>query len=128
MPETRWIDAQIRWNDVVVEPQSCNTGVEYDDFVGLDPFADPHPQETFVFAEQPTTTSDEDPPPTVVEIRLDGFKADADQVWQSTGLTLWSAARELSRYLLQHPDLVRSRATLEVRMEPCRFSHSWSPV
>jgi hypothetical protein len=86
----------------------------------LDPFADPHPQETFVFAEQP-------PPPLfdsihhpvknnnngttalndTINVRLDGYKADADQVWQSTGLTLWSAAWELSRYLLHHADLVR---------------------
>jgi hypothetical protein len=147
--ETRWIDAQIRWDDGVDDnaaivaaatvnnggPQQESAGEEDDDGAdALDPFfADPHPQETFVFAEQPPP-----PPPLsdsihhpgknnnngtkialnndIINVRLDGYKADADQVWQSTGLTLWSAAWELSRYLLHHAELVRpGRTILEVR-------------
>jgi hypothetical protein len=138
--ETRWIDAQIRWDDdaAVVAAASANNGPQSageeerevddhgaDEALLFDPFADPHPQETFVFAEQPPPPSDYSIHPVIdknknknnvmIDVRLDGYKADADQVWQSTGLTLWSAAWELSRYLLHHADLVRpGRTILEV--------------
>jgi hypothetical protein len=138
--ETRWIDAQIRWDDgddnaavtaaaVTVNngPQQSAGEEEEDDGADvLDPFADPHPQETFAFAEQPPLFDSIHHPVNnnngtalnndIINVRLDGYKADADQVWQSTGLTLWSAAWELSRYLLHHAELVRpGRTILEVR-------------
>jgi hypothetical protein len=111
--ETRWIDAQIRWDDVVepqemsgVERESVDDDDDDDAAVSqLDIFADPHPQETFVFTEQPPlsrTNSDNDDNTinNMIHVRLDGYKADSDAVWQSTGLTLWSAALSLAQYLL----------------------------
>jgi hypothetical protein len=129
--ETRWIDAQIRWDDVVVvEPQDEMSGLEReksvdddDDAAAADIFADPHPQETFVFTEQPpslsrTNSDNDDNNNNMIHVRLDGYKADSDAVWQSTGLTLWSAALALARYLLMHEGVVRPGQTiLEVRVK-----------
>jgi hypothetical protein len=127
-PETRWIDAQIRWDDVVEPPELSGVverekSVDNDDNVAPDIFADPHPQETFVFTEQPPplsrTNSDNDDNTinNMIHVRLDGYKADSDAVWQSTGLTLWTAAISLSRYLLmQYESVVRPGQTiLEVK-------------
>ena len=49
-----------------------------------------------------------------VDIRLRGYKTDADEVWQSTGLTLWRASDYLCRYQMENLRLFRNRRILEL--------------
>ena len=49
-----------------------------------------------------------------VDIRLRGYKTDADEVWQSTGLTLWRASDYLCRYQMENLPLFRNRRILEL--------------
>lgn len=82
----------------------------------LDPFADPDPTQDFTFeysipsthvstndtgvdnfnSNSCTTTGSK------VQIVVQGYKADSDETWESTGLTLWKATHSLNDYILQH--------------------------
>lgn len=69
---------------------------------------DPDPFEVFPFRfERP----DDDAP---IDITIRGYKTDADEVWQSTGLTLWRASDYLCRYQMEHLQLFRNKRTLEL--------------
>mmetsp|Transcript_3082 Transcript_3082/g.4724 ORF Transcript_3082/g.4724 Transcript_3082/m.4724 type:complete len:282 (-) Transcript_3082:236-1081(-) len=87
-----WTDDAIR---ELVDHGNNKNDDDDDDTEGafIDPFAvDPH--ETFDF----TFTKNE----AVIDIILEGYNADADQVWKSTGLTIWRAAELTCDYLVEH--------------------------
>jgi predicted nicotinamide N-methyase len=86
---------------------------------------DPDPFETFSFRfEIPPTREDRrgeegEAASTAVgggciDIQLRGYKTDADEVWQSTGLTLWRASEFLCRYQMENHVLFRNARTLEL--------------
>jgi predicted nicotinamide N-methyase len=85
----------------------------------LDPFADPNPGQEFTFEystgnvleeeeneEDTTTTTTKTTPLTksvdTVHVTVRGFKADSDETWESTGLTLWKATHSLNDYIQKH--------------------------
>ena len=84
----------------------------------MDPFKDPDPFQSFEFDFQYSSLAstyygsedsnddgddddDDDDENKVIHISLRGYKKDADQVWQSTGVTLWRASEYLCQYLLR---------------------------
>lgn len=90
----------------------------------LDPFKDPDPFETFDFTFGPNKQQKDDGEDgdhtTTIRISLRGYKKDSDQVWQSTGVTLWRASEHLCHYLVNQPTdppLLEGKRILEVR--PC---------
>ena len=109
----------------------------------IDPFKDQDPFDTFSFrypkrleyldttSSLPTTTAiaektddenDDDQGDTAscnewTEISVRGYKTDSDQVWQSTGLTLWQASTYLCEYMTKHATLFHHKRILEVRYE-----------
>jgi predicted nicotinamide N-methyase len=101
--ETHWTDDRIRWEGGLMdgddkdddEPDAHECPFE------LDIFADHHPQRTFTFPFRllSTTTSSSSP---WMDIHLEGYKQHSDQIWKSTGLTLWRAAETLCDYLIEH--------------------------
>lgn len=105
--ETRWTDARIRWPGDS-ERRDRNVGGDDDsddDDEGAlqDPFKDDDPTQTFTY-HFPIQTKNEDSnassAPTrsqqaIVDIEIRGYKDDSDEIWESTGLTVWRAAEHL---------------------------------
>ena len=106
--EIPWTDDRIRWvEDFQKEKNKPDDDdeeeeEEEEEVPFLDPFADPHPMQTFDFAF--ATTDNNDDNQTKIHVTVQGYKRNADAVWQSTGLTLWKAAEFLCRYLVQHQE------------------------
>jgi len=100
--ETKWTDACIRWEDE--EPPSKSEDEEEER--PWDPFADPDPTQSFDFEFQYKDSS--------IVISLEGYKADSDESWQSTGLTLWKASHILNDYLLKHASAWKGKNLLEL--------------
>jgi len=85
----------------------------------IDPFADPDPYDTFSFTfsknkneneqSSPTTTTPPPPQSKSIHIEIRGCKTDSEQVWKSTGLTIWPAAQFLCEYLMNHEYLLQNR-------------------
>jgi hypothetical protein len=130
--DIRWTDAQIRWPEDEVSRKETNEEEEDDDENPFDPFADPDPTEIFSFrfvtkrkksipATEPTEGATEDKTEDKTEnddesIRLEihGYKTESDQVWESTGLTLWKASKYLCDYMVLHANKLRGQRVLEV--------------
>jgi len=134
--DIRWTDAQIRWPDDKVPPGDDETNDDDDDESGnpFDPFADPDPTEVFKFrfvfenkkAKQSTTPimsetaieaakySDDDDESESINLNIHGYKTGSDEVWQSTGLTLWKASKYLCDYMVKHADELRGQRVLEL--------------
>lgn len=91
--ETKWTDDSIRWPEDNKNEKSGMDDAEEEERP-IDIFKDPDPTESFQFQ----FGIDGEP----VEIELNGFKSDSDEIWQSTGLTLWKASEYLCRYLVTH--------------------------
>ena len=80
----------------------------------LDPFADPNPVQEFTFKyntdarmereenQEDETTTSRSTSVHSVHVTVQGFKADSDETWESTGLTLWKATHTLNDYILKH--------------------------
>jgi hypothetical protein len=123
--ETRWTDAQIRWPDEEID-NSNNDDDESENGAPIDPFQDPDPFDTFAFrfphpsSTTSITTAGEEADDSnnnnnaFIDIALRGYKAESDQIWQSTGLTLWRAAQHLCEYLVNHVELLQNKRILEV--------------
>lgn len=80
----------------------------------FNPFKDPDPIKTFTYRfPRPLVHKFEDE--EFIEIKIRGYKSDADEVWQSTGVTLWRAATFLCEFMLKHFDLFQNKTVLEVR-------------
>lgn len=91
--ETTWIDAWIRW-----ERDSKETFIENDDEQAEEE-APVLPTETFSFTYPlPSSSSNNN---KNIDLELEGFPSDSEQIWNSTGLTLWPCSHYLCEYLLQ---------------------------
>ena len=78
---------------------------------------DPDPFELFSFQfERPPCCDDttEEKDNKVIDIQIRGYKKDADEVWQSTGLTLWRASDYLCQYQMENMQLFQNGRTLEL--------------
>jgi len=125
--EVQWTDDSIRWEGGLRVKTAGNDGdgdgdesSGEEDYV-IDPFKDPDPFElfSFQFERQDNTSSssisgsnDEGDKTTSIKIR--GYKKDADEVWQSTGLTLWKASDYLCQYQMDNLHLFQSKRILEL--------------
>lgn len=103
--EIAWTDACIRWEDEAA-PSDPNNDNEDEDEQAWDPFQDPDPTEEFSFNYH---VGDRE-----IRLNLTGYKADADQTWQSTGLTLWKASHTLNDYLVEHAQEWKGYRVLEL--------------
>lgn len=102
--ETPWIDAWIRWErdskDVVVD----ETEDSLDDDSSLPP-----PTETFFisyplspfFTQQQQEEENDDETKEMIHLEIQGFPSDSEQIWNSTGLTLWPSSHYLCEYMLE---------------------------
>ena len=50
----------------------------------------------------------------IIDVQIRGYKTDADEVWQSTGLTLWKASHYLCQYQMDHIQLFENKRILEL--------------
>ena len=106
--ETRWTDDRIRWEkDFINQDKKEEEEEEEEESAFIDPFKDPDPFHTFSFQFDVSGA-------TTIEIELRGYKTGADQVWQSTGLTLWKASEYLCKYMAANPELFQEKSVLEV--------------
>ena len=108
--ETPWIDAWVRWE--MGSKEIYSTTNEDDSTASLPP-----PTDTFSFrysrSDHGISRRGED---DAIELELRGFGSDTEQIWNSTGLTLWRSSRHLCEHLLQHANELESvDRILEVR-------------
>ena len=77
---------------------------------------DPDPFEIFNFTFATSNNSDdkEDNSNTPINIQIRGYKTDADEVWKSTGLTLWRASDYLCQYQMDNLNLFQNKHILEI--------------
>jgi hypothetical protein len=110
--EVKWTDAQIRWTKEEGIPEKVEP-----DF--LDPFADPDPTEVFSFRfkrreDNGDYCNAEEEKACWIELNIQGYKTYSDQVWHSTGLTLWKASKHLCDYMVKHAKELQGKRILEV--------------
>mmetsp|Transcript_30898 Transcript_30898/g.48414 ORF Transcript_30898/g.48414 Transcript_30898/m.48414 type:complete len:332 (+) Transcript_30898:184-1179(+) len=135
LEEVVWRDDLIRWegglNVDIQKNSNDNDGDESSDdgqsFL-MDPFADPDPFQMFDFdfdlpssnnnierAEVDQADDDnKEGKVDTISLKIKGYKTDAEQVWQSTGLTLWRASHYLCEYQVEHPELFCNTRVLEL--------------
>jgi hypothetical protein len=132
--ETPWTDAQVRWSKEEGVPEKEE---EEPDF--FDPFADPDPTQVFTFvfvvpnqppqldanskmnelaADDEYKLDSSSALSSKIELKIQGYKTHSDQVWQSTGLTLWKASKYLCDYMVAHAPELQNKRILEVRLVP----------
>ena len=133
--EIQWTDDSIRWdgglrvktNDERLDEEEKGSSYSSDeeDYV-VDPFKDANPFTLFSFHFEKTSPAaviidDATSNNVVVEdderfinIQIRGYKTDADEVWQSTGLTLWRASDYLARYQMENLHLFHNKRILEL--------------
>jgi hypothetical protein len=109
----RWTDDSIRWTDTTNRQTNTNqldddgADVNPDEMGGANLFKDPDPSDTFSFRFNIDVNE-------VIEIELRGYKENADEIWKSTGLTLWRASEHLCDYMLTRADQLKGKRILEV--------------
>mmetsp|Transcript_56664 Transcript_56664/g.63343 ORF Transcript_56664/g.63343 Transcript_56664/m.63343 type:complete len:318 (+) Transcript_56664:58-1011(+) len=107
--DIRWTDASIRWpEDKVVSILDGD-----DDINGpvFDIFADdPHEIFNFRFVTKEVNSTITN----TIQLNIHGYKTDSDEVWQSTGLTLWKASKYLCHYMCEHVDELQNQRVLEL--------------
>lgn len=113
--EVKWTDDSIRWEGGLnVKTSTTDEGIDDDDSDDdenymVDPFADPDPFEIFPFQfEHPDNKGKS------INVQIRGYKKDADEVWQSTGLTLWRASDYLCQYQMENMHLFQNKRTIEL--------------
>ena len=74
---------------------------------------DPDPFEIFTFQFSTNNNKDNDET-KIIDIQIRGYKTDADEVWQSTGLTLWKASDYLCQYQMDNIQLFENKRILEL--------------
>ena len=122
--DVKWTDAQIRWPEDKVSPEDAADESDDDqDENPFDPFADPDPHEifSFRFVTKKSSSNNEEPiegatddDEESIRVEIHGYKTDSDQVWESTGLTLWKASKYLCDYMVKHDEKLRGQRVLEV--------------
>lgn len=90
--ETQWTDDQIRWT----EKENKTYARDDDESDGVVDIFRQDPKDSFSFSF-PLSSEKE-----TIDIELEGYTAESDEIWQSTGLTLWKASEHLCHYLLKH--------------------------
>lgn len=133
--EIQWTDDSIRWDGGLrVKTNDERLDEAYlsdeEDYV-VDPFKDADPFTLFSFHFEKTKMMLPQPPVVIddatgnnvvvedderfVNIQIRGYKTDADEVWQSTGLTLWRAsANYLAQYQMENLHLFHNKRILEL--------------
>ena len=107
--ETPWTDDRIRWEEEeATDEQESGEDHHQQAAALLDPFKNPDPTETFS-RQYALPASGE-----TVTITLRGYQAEADEIWKSTGLTLWRASDHLCAFLLDHAEMLRNKRILEL--------------
>ncbi|KAL3910502.1 MAG: hypothetical protein SGARI_002095 [Bacillariaceae sp.] len=115
--EKQWTDATIRWSEEEGVPQQQSAEEEEAVF---DPFADPDPTETFSFSFERPAYGDDDgdgdngSSSKKIHLNIQGYKTHSDQVWSSTGLTLWKASQYLCDYMVEHAHELQHKRILEL--------------
>lgn len=109
--ETPWIDAWVRWerNSKQLDSDESDSD-EHDDTppaVASDTFSFRYP-----LAPQSIETNKDKKPFVTIELR--GFPSESEQIWNSTGLTLWRSSHYLCEYLIQHPELIQHKQVVEL--------------
>jgi predicted nicotinamide N-methyase len=95
--ETKWYDAWIRWEIGSKESYNVDNDDEEED-------EHPVPTDTFSFEYGDS-----------ISIQLEGFPAESEAVWSSTGLTLWRSSEYLCYYLMENKEiLMGGKRILEV--------------
>lgn len=132
--EIQWTDDAIRWqgglhgeksdgnNDEPPSKQSStDDDIEEEEGCMVDPFKDPDPFQfqNFRFAlpcgDSPASADNGDDRTHYIDIVIRGYKTNADEVWKSTGLTLWKASHYLCQYQIEHAiTLFRGKRVLEL--------------
>ncbi len=121
--EVVWRDDSIRWEGGLRvgggdKKKTDDDGSESDgsqEYL-IDPFADPDPFEVFSFdfhlppatasndgdgSKRMQDTVSETNSKKTISIQIRGYKTDAEEIWQSTGLTLWRASDYLCEYQVE---------------------------
>lgn len=118
--EIRWTDASIRWPDDKPIADDDNTE-DACEAPYMDPFKDPTPFQEFSFRfDRPVNVVlDGDDENMIeknryIEIRLRGYKTDSDEVFESTGLTIWKSAKHLCQYQMSQSELFQGKRILEL--------------
>jgi len=106
--ETPWTDDRIRWEEEEEAADEQEGEDHHEQAALLDPFKNPDPTETFS-RQYALPASGE-----TVTITLRGYQAEADEIWKSTGLTLWRASDHLCAFLLNHAEMLRNKRILEL--------------
>ena len=117
--DTQWTDASIRWPDdeVVSANQKLDRAGEgesddddEEENGTFDIFADQDPHEIFSFRFDVTEVTNSSTTTTTnnkIQLNIHGYKTGSDEVWQSTGLTLWKASKYLCHYMCANADELR---------------------
>lgn len=93
--DKKWTDDSIRWPEEQGSKKKENDEEEEEEGP-MDIFKDTDPTQSFHFKFEVDKET--------VEINLDGYKANSDEIWQSTGLTIWRASEYLCHYIVKHKD------------------------
>jgi len=125
--EVPWTDDSIRWTEEENARDRILEGDEEDEDYGemnRSIFQDPDPTTLFryQFGVPPSTLANqegsESGTPTEhdkLEIELYGYKEESDEIWRSTGLTIWKASKYLCDFILQERHQLHNKQILEVR-------------
>ena len=100
--ESPWIDAWVRWERNSMETYN-DDDQEHDDDEHEQEL--PPPTETYTFT-YPNPKSSESADSITIELR--GFDSDSEQIWNSTGLTVWKSSHHLCNYLVEHSRMLEN--------------------
>jgi predicted nicotinamide N-methyase len=102
--ETTWVDAWIRWERNSMAVYNDDEGEDQDDDQSLPP-----PTESHCFTYPALHDGEDD-----IVIELKGFESDSEQIWNSTGLTLWRSSKHLCDYLYEIAPMLKQKNILEL--------------
>lgn len=95
--ETPWIDAWIRWEQNSKETINNNDENNDEDDADEEEEHDV-PTRSFAFEYHHAPTD------AIIHLQLQGFPSESEQIWNSTGLTLWPCSHFLCEYLCENMD------------------------
>ena len=99
--ETTWIDAWIRWDRNSKEIVD-DDGDDNDDDCEEEERVPPSTEFSFHYKLPSNEVDAADSTSTTLTLTLKGFPSESEQIWNSTGLTLWPSSHYLCEYLLDH--------------------------